>query len=159
MSNPTIIEPNDIHVRAAVRGDADDIAACVDAAYRPYIERIGRPPGPMLEDYGQVIRECQVHVALVDESVAGVLVLKPGAHEFLADNVAVHPTYQGHGIGKTLMALADTEARRQGYGAITLYTHEKMTENQALYRRLGYTEPTRRAEQGYDRIYMRKQLA
>ncbi len=151
--------PNDIRVRAAVHGDADDIAACVDAAYRPYIERIGRPPGPMLEDYGQILRECQVHVALADDRLAGVLVLKTSTDGFLADNVAVHPAYQGHGIGKTLMALAENEARRQGRDAITLYTHEKMTENQALYRRLGYTETTRRAEQGYDRIYMRKQLA
>ena len=148
-----------MRIRAAVAGDAAYIAACVAAAYRPYIERIGKPPGPMLEDYGQVIHECQVHVALVHEHLAGMLVLKAGEDDFLADNLAVHPEWQGHGIGKTLMALAETEARRQGHDAVTLYTHAKMTENQALYRQLGYIETGRRAEHGYDRVYMKKQLA
>jgi hypothetical protein len=38
-------------------GDAPEIAACVNAAYRHYVERIGKPPGPMTEDYAKVIRE------------------------------------------------------------------------------------------------------
>jgi hypothetical protein len=33
-----------------------------------------------------------------------------------------------------------------------------MTENQAIYARLGYTEVDRRAEGGYRRIYMEKPL-
>ena len=34
-----------------------------------------------------------------------------------------------------------------------------MTENQALYARLGYREFERRTEKGYPRVYMRKALA
>jgi hypothetical protein len=33
-----------------------------------------------------------------------------------------------------------------------------MTENQTLYRRIGYVEYARRTELGLDRVYMRKQL-
>ena len=43
--------PVDYILRAADAADAAAVAACVDAAYRPYIERIGRTPGPMLLDY------------------------------------------------------------------------------------------------------------
>ena len=32
---------------------------------------------------------------------------------------------------------AEAEARRQGFAGIYLYTHEKMTENQALYSKIG----------------------
>jgi hypothetical protein len=41
---------------------------------------------------------------------------------------------------------------------MTLCTHEVMTENQAIYARLGYVEVDRRAEDGYRRIYMEKSL-
>jgi hypothetical protein len=37
-------------------------------------------------------------------------------------------------------------------------THEAMTENQAIYARLGYVETGRRSEDGYRRIYMEKPL-
>jgi hypothetical protein len=42
---------------------------------------------------------------------------------------------------------------------MALVTHEAMTENQAIYARLGYTETARRSEDGYRRIYMEKPLA
>ena len=43
--------------------------------------------------------------------------------------------------------------------SVYLYTHEKMTENLALYSKIGYTEYDRRHQEGFSRIYMRKHLA
>ena len=43
--------------------DPSKVAALVDAAYGHYVERIGRKPGPMTEDYAEVIRNRQVTVA------------------------------------------------------------------------------------------------
>jgi hypothetical protein len=43
-------------------------------------------------------------------------------------------------------------------GDLTLYTHEVMTESQAVYLHLGYRETARRAEDGYRRIYLEKIL-
>ena len=56
------------------------------------------------------------------------------------------------------MSFAEQEAARRGLTRMALYTHEVMTENQAIYARLGYTEVERRAEDGYRRIYMEKRL-
>ncbi len=112
----------------------------------------------MLEDYSRVILERQVFVAERDGSILGVLVLTVTKEGFLLDNVAVDPSYQGSGIGRTLLKLAESEARRQGYETIHLYTHEQMTENQALYGRIGYVEYDRRKEKGFARVYMRKPL-
>ena len=53
---------------------------------------------------------------------------------------------------------AESEARQLGYGHLDLYTHERMTENVALYARIGYTEVDRRTERGFPRVYMRKRL-
>ena len=56
------------------------------------------------------------------------------------------------------MEFAEQEAGRRALGRIALVTHEAMTENQAIYARLGYVEVGRRAEDGYRRIYMEKLL-
>ena len=134
------------------------MAALVDAAYRHYIERIGRPPGPMTDDYTQVIRDRQVTVAEEDGEIVGIVAIGPTDDGFAIDNVAVHPAHQGTGLGRALLQYAEAEARRAGFDSIYLYTHEKMTENQALYARCGYVEYERRAEHGFSRVFMRKSL-
>jgi len=146
-------------IRQAVPDDAEAVAACVGAAYRHYIDRIGKPPGPMREDYAQVIRQHQVAVAEIDGAIVGVLVLAVTEEGLCLENIAVDPTVRGRGIGRALLQRAEAEARRQGFAAIYLYTHEKMTENQALYSKIGYVEYDRRVEKGYSRVYMRKKLA
>jgi len=45
-----------------------------------------------------------------------------------------------------------------GFAELRLYTHEAMSENIALYRRLGFEETRRRQEDGYDRVFMRKSV-
>jgi ribosomal protein S18 acetylase RimI-like enzyme len=54
--------------------------------------------------------------------------------------------------------MAESEARSAGFDSIYLYTHEKMTENQALYAKIGYVEYARRLDGGLPRVYMRKRL-
>ncbi len=145
-------------IRSATAADATAIATCVAAAYETYIPRIGKPPGPMLEDYQQVIRRHRVFVLEREGEVLGVLVLVRKGVGLLLDNVAVHPRHQGEGLGRRLIDFAEAEARRQGFAELELYTHERMTENIELYRRLGYVEIGRRTERGYQRVYMSKRL-
>jgi len=76
----------------------------------------------------------------------------------LLDNIAVRPDRQGHGLGRRLIAFAETEARRRGFTELRLYTHERMTENIALYTRLGFIETGRGRDAGYDRVFMTKHL-
>ena len=144
-------------IREAILSDAFSIRDCVEAAYKHYISRIGMPPGPMLDDYAEVIGHHKVFVAET-EKVIGVLVLILTATGILLDNVAVHPDQQGRGLGKRLMGLAESEARASGFKKLDLYTHESMKENIALYESLGYTETERKEEQGYHRVYMQKIL-
>jgi GNAT superfamily N-acetyltransferase len=144
--------------RAAVPGDAPGAAACVTAAYRHYIDRNGLVPVPMRQDYDEVIRDCQVTVVEHDGGVVAVLVLCLGDEGFLLDNIAVAPDHQGMGLGRWLLEYAESEARRQGFDSIYLYTQEIMTENLALYLRVGYVEYARRVEFGLHRVYLRKPL-
>jgi GNAT superfamily N-acetyltransferase len=144
-------------IRTATLLDLRQIEVVVRGAYSGYIPRIGREPGPMLDDYASLISQGLVHV-LDDGRVVGVVVLVPEPGAMLLDNVAVDPAIQGKGYGGLLLEFAEQEARRQGFGVIRLYTNVLMTENLALYSRLGYVETRRGQEKGYSRVYMEKRL-
>ncbi len=145
-------------LRSAMADDATAVNDCVHHAFGHYIERIGRKPGPMLMDYALEIREHQVFVVDDNGQIAGALVLYVKEEGFLLDVIAVEPQWQGQGVGRLLLEFAEAEAQRQGYKNIYLYTHEKMTENQALYSKIGYVEYDRRFENGLAHVYMRKKF-
>jgi GNAT superfamily N-acetyltransferase len=145
-------------IRPAVPDDTAAVREIVDAAYRPYIARIGKPPGPMLDDYAKRIADGQVWVLDEAGRIVGILVLEPLADGLLLDNIAVAPDRHGKGHGRALLEFAEAEAVRRGWHDIRLYTHALMTENIALYQRIGYVETARVSEKGFDRVYMRKRL-
>ena len=100
----------------------------------------------------------EVAVAESDGTMVGVIVLAVNDEGLLIDNVAVDPSHRGKGLGKALLEFAEAEARRAGFDSIYLYTHEKMTENLALYSRIGYVEYERRSQGKFSLVYMRKHL-
>jgi ribosomal protein S18 acetylase RimI-like enzyme len=73
-------------------------------------------------------------------------VLLPAVNYLLLDNIAVFPNRQGLGLGRQLLAFAETEALRRGYREIRLHTHQTMVENQRLYASIGYQETGRGTE-------------
>ncbi len=90
--------------------------------------------------------------------VVGLLVLAISDEGMFVDNVAVAPDAQGGGVGRALLERAEAEALGAGFAAIHLYTHELMSENLALYRRIGYHEYDRRRHGDATLVYMRKPL-
>jgi ribosomal protein S18 acetylase RimI-like enzyme len=147
-------------IRRARPEDCAAVKAIVHAAYAIYVDRIGKPPGPMLDDYARLIADSAVNVLEdPDRTMAAIIVLVPQPDHLLLDNIAVRPDRQDRGLGRRLIAFAENEARRLGYAELRLYTHQKMTENIALYTRLGFVETGRGREAGYDRVFMRKCFA
>jgi GNAT superfamily N-acetyltransferase len=147
-------------IRAATLQDAVAVAAIVYEAYAVYIDRIGKPPGPMFDDYAALIGAGAVNVLETEDgAIAAIIVLLPKPDHLLLDNIAVRRASQGQGLGRRLIAFAEAEARRLGHGELRLYTHEKMIENIALYTRLGFVETSRGHDAGYDRVFMTKHLS
>jgi ribosomal protein S18 acetylase RimI-like enzyme len=147
-----------ILISPARAGQADIIRDVVRRAYAMYVPRMGKEPGPMLDDYAARVAEGAAFVLERDGDICGALVLLDFPGYLLLDNVAIDPACRGRGLGKILIAFAEGEALRRGYSEIRLYTHECMTENIAMYPRLGYEESHRVTEKGYARIYMRKKI-
>jgi ribosomal protein S18 acetylase RimI-like enzyme len=147
-------------VRRATPADAHVLADVAEAAYSPYVARMGGlRPGPMETDYAGAVEDSEAWVALADGEVAGFLILVPEADGLLLDNVAVHPTHHGQGHGRALLSLAESRARALGLDRIRLYTHETMIENQRLYSSIGYTETHRATEHGFTRVFYEKRLS
>ena len=72
----------------------------------------------------------------------------------LIANIAVHPRFQGKGLGAQLMSVAETKARKKQYSELRLATHVLLTENVSFYLRLGWSE----IERDDVRVYMSKKI-
>jgi len=123
-----------------------------------YVQRMGKEPGPMVDDYAARVAEGSAYVLESGGAICGVLVLLDYPSHLLLDNVAIDPARQGRGLGRILIDFAENEALRRGYGELRLYTHVTMVENVRMYSKLGYEETGRGKQAGYARVFMRKGL-
>lgn len=143
-------------MRQATGADLEPIHAVVQAAYAKYLSRMPKPPAPVLRDYRGPVEAGAVWVT--GTPITGLISLTHVNDSLLIENIAVHPAAQGTGLGRRLMQFAEQQAADRDITRLTLYTHEMMTESQAIYAHLGYREVERRTEDGYRRIYMEKVL-
>jgi GNAT superfamily N-acetyltransferase len=141
-------------MRKATAADLPTVREIVNAAYRMYLPRMDRPPAPMLSDYAPGIEAGTLWVT--GNPPDALISLVPADGSLLVENLAVHPRAQRTGLGRRLMEFAESEAARLGLARLSLYTNVVMTENQAIYARLGYRETRRETEDGYQRVYMEK---
>jgi GNAT superfamily N-acetyltransferase len=149
---------SDPRIRAAVPDDVQAIETLVWSAYSKYIERIGKPPAPMAADYRRLVDDSEVWVLDLDGDVVGLIILKPEADHLLLSNVAVSPAHQGRGFGSKLLAHAEAQARQRRFREMRLYTNELMHENLAVYGKLGWSEYDRAEQDGFRRVFMKKEL-
>ncbi|MDT3727829.1 GNAT family N-acetyltransferase [Streptomyces sp. DSM 41972] len=152
-------------IRPAVAADVPAVKAVIDAAFRPYIPRIGVAPVPMEADHTANVAAGRVFVAEIPYEggagavrVAGLVVLETRPDHLYLDIAAVRPDAQGAGLGRLLLEFAETRARELERPEIRLFTNALMWENRKIYRRLGHEAVERRVTGPYDRIHYRKRL-
>ena len=145
-------------LRAATGADVPRLAEIARAAYEPWVEPIGGEPRPMTDDYGELVRTRDVVVAERGGEVIGLMLLYESEDGFAVDNLAVDPSHQDAGVGRTLLAHAEDAARAAGHDSICLFTHVAMASNLALYEQIGYVEFDRRPPGEEFLVYMRKPL-
>lgn len=154
-----------LSIRRATVEDLSFVQAIVNASYSKYIERMGKPPAPMLLNYNELPNGKEIFVleTVSDDKGCGIvgaitLAIDDTGGAVKISNVVVGPAAQGRGYGRTLMDFAEAVAREKGIDSLELYTNAKMHENISLYPKFGYIETGRRSEDGYDRVFFRKQL-
>jgi GNAT superfamily N-acetyltransferase len=143
--------------RLAAPGELSEIEEVVVSSYGKYLTRMDRPPAPMGRDYAEAIENQEIWV--IGSPVQGLVSFRTeSVGVLLIENIAVHPSNQGSGLGRQLMEFAEAEATARGLNRLALYTNEVMMENLSIYEHLGFSEVARRTEDGYRRIYLEKVL-
>ncbi|MER6347440.1 GNAT family N-acetyltransferase [Streptomyces sp. NPDC001595] len=147
---------NHEEIRPAVAADVPFVKAVTDAAYHPYLARIGVVPQPMEADHAADVAAGRVFVT--GDPVTGLVVLEAHEDHLFLDSVAVRPDAHGTGVGRRLLRFVDEHARALGLSEIRLYTNAMMWENRKIYPKYGYEVVERRVDGPYDRIHYRKLL-
>lgn len=145
-----------VEIRLAQVSDVVCIAGCAAAAYQHYIERIGKVPAPMVADFQDQVEQGVVHVMTEAQELIGFAVCYACDDSLFLENIAIHPSQQGRGLGGLLLSYV--EALEGDFGLIRLYTNEKMLENIQWYLSQGYNETDRRVEDGFARVHFEKRL-
>lgn len=136
-----------MRIRCATPDDTTALAACIRAAYAPFLQA-GFSLPPVADGIADDIRDHHVWVAEDAQGLIGGAVLALGKTAHLA-NLAVDPAAAGQGVGRALIAQTISAARNAGFDRLHLTTHAQMTKTQAFYRRLGWIEAGREGEKVY----------
>ena len=127
-----------VELRQAKATDAAAIRELTRSAYAKWVPLLGREPKPMTADYEAAVRKHRFDLAYIGGTLAALIETIREPDHLLVENVAVSPAFQGRGLGRKLMAHAETLAKAAGLGEIRLYTNQRFVANVELYRRLGY---------------------
>lgn len=147
-----------MNIRPARADDLTRIQEIAQAAYAPFVTAIGRKPAPMVADFDSQIDDGLIEVAVEGDTVLGFAVAYPREKAMHLENIAVDPALHGRGTGTALMTHIEETARNIGLASVELYTNEKMTGNLKWYPAIGYCEIGRWEEDGYNRVFFRKNL-
>jgi hypothetical protein len=79
--------------------EAVAVGGLVRAAFGSWIERFGREPSPMKDDYARRIAGGRTWVLDEEGAIVGLVVLKDGPVALLTPNVAAAPIAQGKSYG------------------------------------------------------------
>lgn len=146
-------------IRRATIKDSDDLLKIAEIAYDKYLPLMDKKPAPMLADFNKHIAEDIVFIALAEvEIIAGYVVLQQIKGQWWLDNIAVHPTHQGQGIGTKLRIEAENYVSILS-DTIQLYTNIVMADNISWYERAGYVITQQALINGYERLYFEKRLS
>lgn len=125
-------------LRRASADDAPALAASLERSYAANRVILGVEPIPLLTPATEILERYETWLAQDEGGIAGALALEPRADDLLIWSLSVDPGRQGKGLGRTLLAAAESRAADLGLHDIRLYTGEKLTRNVAWYARHGY---------------------
>ena len=97
-------------------------------------------PDPLIPEERYVVAE---PFDVLDAAVPG---------SFYINVISVYPEYQGQGLGKRFLALAEAQTRRHGLTTLSLACFEENPRALALYRREGFEEVARAPAAKHPRI-------
>lgn len=146
------------NLRPATKEDVPAIRALTRDAYAKWVHRIGREPVPMTADYALAVRTHRYDLLeRAGEIVALVETMLHPDHLWV-ENLAVLPAHHRQGLGRYMLAQAETVARSLGHTQIRLLTNRDFTGNVGFYQRAGFVIEREEAFKGGIAVHLRKAL-
>lgn len=133
------------------------LLAIAREAYQQYVAAIGKEPAPMVADYAAHIADDTILTASDDGVLIAFAVIIEKEDGLWLETIAVADGHRGQGVGTALLGYAERYMAGK-VRSYQLYTNEKMTRNKAWYLALGFTLTDVRAQEGYRRIFFKKEL-
>lgn len=143
----------------------DELLALIFASFAYMNGRIDPPSSALLltpEALAQKARTEIGYAALDGDALAGCMFLQPEKDCLYLGKLAIAPQAQGRGIGRQLLAVAETVATELGLRSIRLDTRIELTGNHAVFGAWGFVRTAEKFHPGFNRITyieMRKALA
>lgn len=134
----TTVRPADLPaelrtVRALLREYEAELG--VDLCFQGFAQELASLPGDYAPPRGALL------VAEADGAIAGCVALRPlDGDACEMKRLYTRPAFRGRGVGRALAASVVAEARRIGYARMRLDTLPEMSEAQAMYERMGFTD-------------------
>lgn len=152
-------------LRAATLADAPAIAATIAAAFEQYRGKLNPESGAFRETAegiaAELARDSGAILAERNGKVVGCVMVKLLDGDLYFGRLSVRPEARGLGISRRLVEAVEDEARRRELPGVRLGVRVVLTDNQELFRSLGYEEISREAHEGFDyptSINMRKPM-
>jgi pimeloyl-ACP methyl ester carboxylesterase len=125
-------------LRTATCADVVAITELVEQAYAPWIPIYGRRPLPMTVDYAQAVADHRFDLHHRDGALAALIETQAHPEHLYIVNIAVAPALHGQGVGRSLLAHAETLAAQAGLAEMRLITNQKAARNIRIYAACGY---------------------
>jgi ribosomal protein S18 acetylase RimI-like enzyme len=152
-------------LRVGTLADAPAIAATIAAAFEQYRGRLVPESGAFGETADNIARQLQAGAGAIlaerNGRLLACVMTDTQEGDLYFGRLAVRPEARGLGLAKRLVAAVEAEARRRGLPGVRLGVRVVLTENQRLFKALGYAETSREPHPGFDyptSINMRKIL-
>ena len=147
-----------MRIRTATGADLASIVRCADLAFAPFAGHSAKRDVNMEENLKSQILEGSIHLLCNEAQVLGYISLWPTANQMFIDTLAVLPMHRRRGFGSQLLAFADRETLRLGLSSVNLFTKATMADNLVFYKRRGYGETGRCDDDGFCRVFFRKNI-
>jgi GNAT superfamily N-acetyltransferase len=142
---------------------AEIVHRLTQEAFAPYLA-LDPPTGAARESVesvrGELLRG-EAAVGWIGSRPVACMRMSVEADHLHVRRLAIVPELQGHGLGRAMMAWAESAALDGGLFAVTVGVRLALTGNRAFFARLGYLPVAEHAHAGYDHptsVEMRKRL-
>jgi ribosomal protein S18 acetylase RimI-like enzyme len=154
-----------IVIRSATVDDAARLAATIRAAFEQYRGKLEPESGAFRETAASIADELQRHTGAIvaerDGAMVGCVLFRLYEGDLYFGRLSVLPDARGLGLARRLITAVERQARLMRLPAVRLGVRVALTDNQRLFRSLGYREISREAHPGFTHptsINMRKLL-